>query len=125
VLGAGVLGLLRVIGHGPHLPAERCSGRAPFDVVWPDAVENIGIPLNGKREAVALGDAGFPDIAALGVTFTFHLFGSQRRVAEVHQKKSERPISSSLKALRKSLIIFCKRLGGVGWSFIAERVLAL
>jgi hypothetical protein len=53
--------------------------RTTFDIVGANAIEDVHIAVDGEREAVGLGDADFPDIAALRVALAFHLFCPQRK----------------------------------------------
>jgi hypothetical protein len=40
----------------------------PLNIMGTNAIQNVGIAINGKGNAVSLGDPFFPDIAALLVT---------------------------------------------------------
>jgi hypothetical protein len=48
-----------------------------------DAVENIGIGLESKGEAVSLGDTGFSNVASFRVALAFHFLGLQSGISEV------------------------------------------
>jgi hypothetical protein len=48
-----------------------------------DAIEDVRMAGDGEGETVGLGDAGPPDVAALGVALALYLFGSQRGMSEV------------------------------------------
>jgi hypothetical protein len=54
-----------------------------LDIMGANAVKDVRIPVDGEGEAVGLGDASFPDVAAYGVALAFHLLGSQRGMPEV------------------------------------------
>jgi len=51
--------------------------------MWSDPPQDVHIRADLKRQAVASGDPGFPDVLV-----AFHLFRSERRMAQiVHQEK--------------------------------------
>jgi hypothetical protein len=60
---------------------SQASARVAFNVVGTNAIEDVHIAVDGKGEAVGLGDPDFPDVAARGVALTFHFLGSQGRAA--------------------------------------------
>jgi hypothetical protein len=51
----------------------------------PNAPQEVGIAIDHKSEAVASGNASFPDLATFGIELAFHLFGAEGRMAEIRK----------------------------------------
>src|SRR5436853_2291880 len=79
--------------------------RMALNIMGANAIQNVGVAIDGKGQAVAAADTGFPDVPALRITLTFHLPCPQRGMPKVAQKKIKRPVSTVLQALRKPFVI--------------------
>jgi hypothetical protein len=45
-----------------------------LNIMGTNAIENVGVTLDGKGKAMAAADPGFPDVTAFRITLALHLF---------------------------------------------------
>jgi hypothetical protein len=63
-----------------------CLARAPLNIMGADAVEDVRNAADRKGEAVGLRDAGFPDVAALGVALALSFLPAVRGDGDFERK---------------------------------------
>lgn len=60
--------------------------------------EDVGMPFDDKGHPVRFGHPGLPDIAALGIAVTFHLFGLEERGTNEYPLPLPVPASAMIRA---------------------------